>query len=49
MLDLQGFAKTSDGRLLITGVAAGGSLPAGTVLFNGLARAPDGSLVVVFS
>ena len=49
MLSLQGFARTSDGRLCIYGVAAGGSLPAGTVMFDGLARTPEGYLCVVWA
>lgn len=49
MLSLQGFLRTSDGRLEIIGIAAGTALPAGTLMFDGLARSPDGKLYVVWA
>jgi hypothetical protein len=49
MLDFQGFARTNDGRLIVIGLAAGTAPPAGTEVFNGLARSHDGYLYVVFS
>lgn len=43
----QGFLKTSSGQLGIIVLAAGSALPAGAVIFNGLARSSDGYLYVV--
>ena len=49
MLSLQGFARTSDGRLRVVMVPLGTALPAGTQMFDGLARSPEGYLYVVFA
>lgn len=49
MLSLQGFGKTGDGMLRVIGVAVGTALPAGTMVFNGLAQGPNGALYVVFA
>lgn len=48
-MTFQGFYKSSDGKLTVIGVAAGATLPAGTQMFNGLARSPEGYLYVVFA
>jgi hypothetical protein len=47
-MTFQGFSKTNSGELRVIGVAATDTLPAGTVIFNGLARSPQGYLYVVF-
>lgn len=47
-LSLQGFLR-ANGALGVIGIAAGTALPAGTQMFGGLARSPDGDLYVVFA
>lgn len=48
-LSFQGFAKTSLGELRVIPLPVATAPPAGTVMFNGLARSPDGSLYVVMA
>ena len=45
----QGYFKTSDGRLGIIILPVGTSPPAGTEVFNGMARRSDGYLYVVLA
>lgn len=49
MLSFQGIGRTNSGQLRVIGIAAGTALPAGAVMFDGLARSADGYLYVVFS
>jgi hypothetical protein len=48
-MTFQGFSKTNGGELRVIPIAVGTALPAGTQMFNGLARSPDGYLYVVIS
>ena len=48
-LSFQGFFKTGDGKLGIIPLPVGTAPPAGTILFNGLARSPEGYLYVVLT
>lgn len=49
MLIFNGAKKTNDGLLCVIGLAAGVAPPAGSIVIDGIARHPDGSVYVVFA